>query len=138
MLTENEELYNSGMLEYAGKVNFNAASQNGYLTNENYKTLRTNILFCGTDIKTIVLTSARENEGKSTVSAELAKSLAEADKKTVFIDADMRKSVLMRRSAASRGFCGLSEYLSGQAELFSAYYASMYFRIISYRCFGTA
>lgn len=45
MLTENEELYNSGMLEYAGKVNFNAASQNGYLTNENYKTLRTNILF---------------------------------------------------------------------------------------------
>ncbi len=45
MLTENEELYNSGMLECAGKVNFNAASQNGYLTNENYKTLRTNILF---------------------------------------------------------------------------------------------
>ena len=122
MLTENEELYNSGMLEYAGKVNFNAASQNGYLTNENYKTLRTNILFCGTDIKTIVLTSARENEGKSTVSAELAKSLAEAGKKTVFIDADMRKSVLMRRSAASRGFCGLSEYLSGQAELSDVIY----------------
>ena len=114
MLTENEELYNSGMLEYAGKVNFNAASQNGYLTNENYKTLRTNILFCGTDIKTIVLTSARENEGKSTVSAELAKSLAEADKKTVFIDADMRKSVLMRRSAASRGFFGIS-FRSGRA-----------------------
>ena len=122
MLTENEELYNSGILGYAGKVNFNAASQNGYLTNENYKTLRTNILFCGTDIKTIVLTSARENEGKSTVSAELAKSLAEAGKKTVFIDADMRKSVLMRRSAASRGFCGLSEYLSGQAELSDVLY----------------
>ena len=104
MLTENEELYNSGMLEYAGKVNFNAASQNGYLTNENYKTLRTNILFCGTDIKTIVLTSARENEGKSTVSAELAKSLAEADKKTVFIDADMCLCGAAPRRAAFADF----------------------------------
>lgn len=34
----------------------------------------------------------------------------------------MRKSVLMRRSAASRGFCGLSEYLSGQAELSDVLY----------------
>lgn len=99
MLTENEELYNSGILEYAGKVNFNAASQNGYLTNENYKTLRTNILFCGTDIKTIVLTSARENEGKSTVSAELAKSLAEADKKNRFY---RRRYEKIRAYAAQR------------------------------------
>ena len=91
MLTENEELYNSGMLEYAGKVNFNAASQNGYLTNENYKTLRTNILFCGTDIKTIVLTSARENEGKSTVAANIALSMNRKKKSVLLIDADMKK-----------------------------------------------
>lgn len=99
----------------AGRVNFNTSSSDDYLTNENFKTLRTNILFCGADIKVIVLTSSRENEGKSTVSAELAKSLAEAGKKTLLIDADMRKSVLLRRNVVSQNFYGLSELLSGQA-----------------------
>lgn len=122
MLAENDNIFNDSPVKSAGKVNFNAASQNGYLTNENYKALRTNILFCGTDVKTIVLTSARAGEGKSTVSAALAKSLADAGKKTIFIDADMRKSVLMRRSAASRGFYGLSEYLSGQVEFSDVLY----------------
>lgn len=101
----------------AGKVNFNTAASNDYLTNEAFKTLRTNILFCGTDIKTIVLTSSRENEGKSTVAAQLAKSLAEAGKSTLLIDADMRKSVLLRKSVRARNFFGLSELLSGQAAL---------------------
>lgn len=101
----------------AGKVNFNTTSSGDYLTNENFKTLRTNILFCGSDIKTIVLTSSRENEGKSTIAAELAKSLAETSRKTLLIDADMRKSVLLRRNISSQNFYGLSEFLSGQAEL---------------------
>lgn len=99
----------------AGRVNFNTSSSDDYLTNENFKTLRTNILFCGADIKVIVLTSSRESEGKSTISAELAKSLAETGKKTLLIDADMRKSVLLRRNLVSQNFYGLSELLSGQA-----------------------
>lgn len=116
----------------AGKVNFNASSSNDYLTSESFKTLRTNILFCGADIKTIVITSARENEGKSTICAELAKSLAETEKKTLFIDADMRKSVLLRRNNASQSFCGLSEFLSGQASLEKALYNTQnpYFDVI--------
>lgn len=106
----------------AGKVNFNASSNNDYLTNESYKALRTNILFCGTETKVIVLTSSRENEGKSTTSTELAKSLAEAEKKTLLIDADMRKSVLLSKNMKSRSFYGLSEFLSGQAELNNVLY----------------
>lgn len=120
--TERNDLLYDKPVRSAGKVNFNTTAQSGYLTNENYKTLRTNIFFCGSDIKTIVLTSSRENEGKSTVSSELAKSLSEAGKRTLFLDADMRKSVLMRHSAAPRSFCGLSEYLSGQAELSNILY----------------
>ena len=58
----NTNLFPSG--KSAGKVNFNTSSSNDYLTSESFKTLRTNILFCGADIKTIVITSARENEGK--------------------------------------------------------------------------
>lgn len=116
----------------AGKVNFNTSASNDYLTNESFKTLRTNILFCGSEIKTIVITSSRENEGKSTVSAELAKSLAETEKKTLLIDADMRKSVLLRRNSASQNFYGLSEFLSGQAELDKTLYHTQnpYFDVI--------
>lgn len=101
----------------AGKVNFNTCTSNNFLTNESFKTLRTNIMFCGSDIKVIVLTSSRENEGKSTISAEIAKSMAEANKKTLLIDADMRKSVMFRRNSVSQDFYGLSEFLSAQAEL---------------------
>ena len=101
----------------AGKVNFNTCSSNDFLTTESFKTLRTNIMFCGSNIKVIVLTSARENEGKSVISAEIAKSMADINKKALLIDADMRKSVMLRRNINSQNFYGLSEFLSAQVEL---------------------
>ena len=101
----------------AGKVAFNTASANDYLTQESFKTLRTNILFCGSDIHSIVITSCNENEGKSTISAELSKSLAEIGKRALLIDADLRKSVMLRKSIKARDINGLSELLSGQTEL---------------------
>lgn len=105
----------------AGRVSFNASASD-YLTNESFKTLRTNLFFCGSDIKVILITSCNENEGKSTVSTELARCLAEAGKKTLFIDADMRKSLLQPRNLMSKKHMGLSEYLSGQAELRNVIY----------------
>ena len=68
-----------------------------YRSNEAYKTLRTNIEFSGAENKVIVLTSSTPNEGKSTVSLGLAMALAEGGKKVLFIDADLRKSVLQGR-----------------------------------------
>lgn len=87
-----------------------------YRSNEAYKTLRTNIEFSGSDKKAIVFTSCTSNEGKSTVSLSLADSLAEGGKKVLFIDADLRKSVMMGRHKVS-GNKGLSHFLSGQAEV---------------------
>lgn len=87
-----------------------------YRSNEAYKTLRTNIEFSGSDKKAIVFTSCTPNEGKSTVSLSLADSLAEGGKKVLFIDADLRKSVMMGRHKVS-GNKGLSHFLSGQAEV---------------------
>lgn len=106
----------------AGKVNFNTCSSKDFLTSESFKTLRTNIMFCGSDIKVIVLTSSRENEGKSIISAEIAKSMAETNKKALLIDADMRRSVMLRRNIDSQNFYGLSEFLSAQAELDNVLY----------------
>lgn len=102
----------------AGRVNFRPASlKNDFVTVEAFKTLRSNLLFSGSDIKTIVITSTFENEGKSTVSAELSKSLAEIGKKTIMLDADMRKSVTLRRNLKTQNVMGLSELLSGQATI---------------------
>ena len=61
-----------------------------FRSNEAYKTLRTNIEFSGADNKVIVFTSCTPNEGKSTVSLSVSSSLAEAGKKVLFIDADLR------------------------------------------------
>lgn len=119
----NNDIYSSGTA-YAGKVNFNTTAKNDYSTNEAFKTLRSNLLFCGKDIKAVLVTSSHENEGKSTVSSELAKSLAEINKKTLLIDADMRKSVTLRRNLKTQNVLGLSELLSGQAELNQVLYAT--------------
>ena len=85
---------------------------------ESLRALKTNIQFCGDDIRTLLVTSSVPNEGKSTVALDLARSLTESGNRVLFIDTDMRKSVLagrLRATAASGGeICGLSHYLSSQ------------------------
>lgn len=88
-----------------------------YRSNEAYKTLRTNLEFSGSDNKAIVLTSSTPNEGKSTVSSGLALALVESGKRVLFVDADLRKSVLVGRHRVTEEVKGLSHYLSGQADL---------------------
>ncbi len=112
----NNEFLDFSEPRFAGKVNFNTAAKGDFVTNEAFKTLRSNILFCSKDVKTILVTSTHENEGKSTIATELSKSLSDINKKTLLIDADMRKSVILRHNLKNQGVLGLSEYLSGQAE----------------------
>lgn len=91
--------------------------QDDYNYKEAIKTLRTNIQFCGSSIRTIMFTSSLPDEGKSDVSFALAQSLAQIGKKTILIDADIRKSVLVTRYQLDREVAGLSQYLSGQKSL---------------------
>ncbi len=87
-----------------------------YEINEELKLLRTNILFCGTDKRIILVTSAFSGEGKSTVVLNLCRSLAELGKSVILIDADMRKSVLKTKVSKEVPALGLSHFLSGQCK----------------------
>ena len=123
---DTQNIYSTGVsgMPCAGRVNFNTNAKNDFITNEAFKTLRSNLLFCSKGIKTILITSAKENEGKSTIATELSKSLAELNKKTLLIDADMRKSVILRRNLKSQKVMGLSELLSEQATLEQVLYGT--------------
>jgi capsular exopolysaccharide synthesis family protein len=109
-------------------VQFGNIKNQSYTMKESLRALKTNIQFCGDDIRTILITSAVPNEGKSTVSLDLARSLTESGKRVLLIDTDMRKSVFvgrLRAQASSGGeICGLSHYLSGQKKLEDVLYGT--------------
>lgn len=88
-----------------------------YSAEESYKSLRTNLQFCGEDKKVIAITSCTLNEGKSSVTLNLAISLADAGKKVLLVDADLRKSVLLGRIRVTESVKGLTHFLSRQAQL---------------------
>jgi capsular exopolysaccharide synthesis family protein len=79
---------------------------------EAYKALRTNLLFSSVDreVKTIVITSAVANEGKSRTAANLAIVLAQAGHPTLLVDADFRRPSLHRLFGRVRNL-GLSNLI---------------------------
>lgn len=60
---------------------------------EGYRVLRTNIQFSGVDepVRALLITSASPQEGKSTTTANLAVTLAQADQRVILVDTDLRR-----------------------------------------------
>ena len=100
------------------------AKKSDYFTREAFNTLRTNILFSGKEVKTIVFTSTLAHEGKTTVAFETARSFADSGKKVLLVDADLRESVMASRLTRERGITGLSQLLSGQVSLEQVIYGT--------------
>lgn len=109
-------------------VTLGKVKEQGYTMKESLRALKTNIQFCGDDVKVILLTSSIPNEGKSTVTENLARSMTESGKRVLLIDTDMRKSVLIGRLRARNSgggeILGLSHFLSGQKQLDEVLYAT--------------
>lgn len=109
-------------------VTLGKVKEQGYTMKESLRALKTNIQFCGDDVKAILLTSSIPNEGKSTVTENLARSMTESGKRVLLIDTDMRKSVLIGRLRAKNAgggeILGLSHFLSGQRQLDEVLYAT--------------
>jgi capsular exopolysaccharide synthesis family protein len=82
---------------------------------EAYRTLRTNVDFSAIDepLRVIMLTSAGPGEGKSTTAANLAVAYAQSDKKTLLIDADLRKPTLHHTFTRSNRW-GLTNIIADQ------------------------
>ncbi len=106
------------------QINFEGLRGLDYISNEAYKSLRTNIRFCGSYVNVICFTSSIPNEGKSNVSFQLAISFAESGKKVLFLDADLRKSVIIGRYKPDQAVNGLTQYLTGQSKLGEVIYAT--------------
>lgn len=79
--------------------------------------LRGNIQMSGFNLKVIAVTSALANEGKSSISFRLAKSIAGLKKRVLYLDCDIRNSVTMSRYEIHDQVKGLTEYLCGTAAM---------------------
>lgn len=83
---------------------------------EAFRTLRTALALTHPDARQLVVSSPEPGDGKTTVVANLAVAYAQADKKTLLIDADLRRPGLTN-IMGMRGTRGLSEILRLEGEV---------------------
>lgn len=89
---------------------------------ESYKTIRTALLLSGTDgpPRKLLVTSMSPEEGKTTTAANLAVAFSQAEKKTLLVDADMRRPRI-HKIFNFKNDEGLSTYLAGASEKIKAH-----------------
>jgi polysaccharide biosynthesis transport protein len=88
---------------------------------EAYQMLQANLRFLPVDrsIRTIVVTSAMRQEGKSTVAANLAVAMAQGQRRVLLVDADMRQGC-QHHVWGLNNRVGLSNLLVGQVQIDTA------------------
>lgn len=97
----------------------NAGQEGEFLFRESFKIFRTNLEYiasCG-ECQAVVITSVQPNDGKSTVSLNLAATMAEAGKKVLLMDCDLRKGSLGKMIGIYRQKDGMTTILSGRKKL---------------------
>lgn len=90
---------------------------------EQYRTIRTNILYSSIDeeIRSLMVTSSGPGEGKSTTTANLAHVFAQQGKSVLLVDADMRKPTVHYTFKLTNTI-GLTSVLTNSVGLMEAVY----------------
>ena len=85
---------------------------------ESLRTLRTGVTLAGIDEphRSLLVTSAVQGEGKTTVSVDLGQTFAQLEK-VLLIDADLRAPAVSRTCGLDPGLAGLADIMADTAEL---------------------
>ncbi len=85
---------------------------------ETFRTLRTNLEFASVDkpLKTILITSPGMSEGKTTVASNLAAVMAQANKRVILLEGDLRRPRIHTALGMSNQV-GLSDVFRGQMDI---------------------
>lgn len=85
---------------------------------ETFRTLRTNLEFASVDkpLKTILVTSPGASEGKTTVATNLAAVMAQANKRVILLEGDLRRP-RVHRALGMTNQVGLSDVFRGQMDI---------------------
>ena len=88
------------------------------IESEAFRNMRTTISYSAADKppKTLLLTSGSKGDGKSTVCANLAVSLAQNSNRVLLIDGDLRRPSMYKMFNIRRTTPGLADYLAGQRD----------------------
>lgn len=88
------------------------------VSSEAFRTLRTNLQFASPDVelRAVLFTSPGPAEGKSTVSSNLAVSVAQTGTEVVLVDSDLRKPTVHKIFGLNNSV-GLTSVLTGQIKL---------------------
>lgn len=106
-------------IKETSKFDFIILNKPDSVPSESFRALRTRIQFSRPDkesLKTIVITSPAPQEGKTFVTINLAGSFAQADKKVLLVDCDLRKPRVHRVFDVNKE-PGLIDYLVGDKKL---------------------
>lgn len=107
------------------KLSFLRFSAVPYASQEAFNTLCTNLSFSGSGTRKIMVTSCNAGEGKSYVSMNLMRSMAQLGYNVVLVDCDLRRSRIKSQYGVqinSGEGKGMTHYLAGQCSLEDALY----------------
>jgi len=122
-----QRVFNQPVIGYISEITENGneatyvAKHPDSILAENYRLLQSNIEFFRTSnpIKTILITSPNQGNGKTTVSSNLALLLSQSEEEVILVDADLRRSAV-HKSLKMTKTPGLSDVIRSKADLQSA------------------
>lgn len=102
-----------------------------YAGTEALNAICSNLTFAGHNLHKILMTSCNAGEGKSFMTVQIAQNLAKRGKRVVVVDADLRRSFMVKRYEMSTNgeWIGLAHYLAGFNELEDVIYQSNLYQI---------